>query len=75
MIETIDPRDMPIMIHVIFRKKKWRVRWTDSKRALRVFSDEKEAIEWAKNKSKGEYSVMVHLPSGLVDVDKSIIKI
>lgn len=71
-METIDPKKMPRMIHVIPRQNKWRVKWSDGKKALRILGTEKEALEFAKDRAKGEYSVIVHMRSGFVDVEKCI---
>lgn len=72
-METIDPRTMPRMIHVIPRRGTWRVKWSDGKRALRLIPKEQEAIRFAKEKSAGRYSVIVHTPSGYADASRSIV--
>lgn len=72
-METVDPRTMPRMLHVIPRSGKWRVAWSDGQKALRLLSDQKQAIRYAKDKSGGIYSVIVHKPSGYADVNRSIV--
>jgi len=72
-METIDPRTMPRMIHVIPRRGMWRVKWSDGKRALRWLAKEQEAIRFAKEKSAGRYSVIVHTSTGYADVKRSIV--
>lgn len=71
-METIDPRSMPRTLRIIPMRGKYRVSWSDGKKALRWLPDQKEAIQYAKEKAGGAYSVMVHKPSGFVDVRRSI---
>lgn len=72
-MENLDPRAMPRMIHVIPRHGRWRVKWSDGKRALRLLSKEQEAIRFAKERSAGRYSVIVHTPGGFADTQRSIV--
>ena len=64
---------MPRMIHVIPRHGTWRVKWSDGKRALRLLSKKQEAIRFAKDRSAGRYSVIVHTPAGFADAQHSIV--
>jgi hypothetical protein len=50
----------------------WRVKWSYGKRALRLLPEKQQAIRFAKEKSGGRYSVIVHTPSGYADVKHSI---
>lgn len=73
-METIDPKTMPRMLQVIPMRGKFRVGWSDRRKALRWLPDQRQAIRYAKDKSGGLYSVMVHKPSGFVDVNRSIVR-
>jgi|GEM_PF-5854872 len=72
-METIDPRTMPRMLHVMPMGGKFRVRWSDGKKALRCLPDREQAIRYARVRANGVYAVMVHKPSGFVDVKRSIV--
>jgi hypothetical protein len=72
-METVDPKTMPRMIHVIPRRGKWRVKWSDGKRALRLLPKEQDAIHFAKKRAAGRFSVIVHTPTGYADVKRSIV--
>lgn len=72
-METVDPRTMPRAIHVVPRNGKWRVRWSDHKKALRVLPSENAAINLAIKNAAGRFSVIVHKPSGYVDPQRSIL--
>ena len=73
-METIEPKDMPRMLQVIPMRGKYRVKWSNGRKALRWLPDRRQAIQYAKDKSGGIYSVMVHKPSGFVDVNRSIVR-
>ena len=72
-METVDPRTMPRMLHVMPMRGKYRVAWSDGQKALRWLPDQRQAIRYAKDKSGGVYSVIVHKPSGYADVNRSIL--
>jgi hypothetical protein len=72
-METVDPRTMPRMLHVMPMRGKYRVAWSDGLKALRWLPDQQQAIRFAKDKSGGIYSVIVHKPSGFADVNRSIV--
>ena len=72
-METVDPKSLPRLLHVIPRRGMWRVSWSDGQKAIRLLSGKKQAISYAKNKSGGLYSVIVHEPSGFADVESSIL--
>ena len=72
-METVDPRSLPRVIHVMPRRGQWRVKWSDGKRALRQLGGEKQAIAFAKERALGRFSVIVHTPDGYADVKRSIL--
>lgn len=72
-METVDPRTMPRMLHVMPMRGKYRVGWSDGRKALRWLPDQQKAIRYAKVKSGGVYSVIVHKASGFADVNRSIV--
>ncbi|MEQ1748824.1 MAG: hypothetical protein ABL974_05345 [Prosthecobacter sp.] len=72
-MENVDPRTMPRMLHIIPMHGKYRVGWSDGRKALRWLPDQQRAIRYAKDKSGGVYSVIVHKPSGFADVNRSIV--
>ncbi len=72
-METVDPRTMPRMLHVMPMRGKYRVAWSDGRKALRWLPDQREAIQYAKDKSAGLFSVIVHKPSGYADTSRSIV--
>ncbi len=73
-METVDPRTMPRMLHIMPIDGKYRVKWSDGRKALRCLPDQRQAIRYAKDQAKGVYSVIVHKPSGFADVKRSIVR-
>ncbi len=72
-METVDPKTMPRMLHIIPMRGKYRVGWSDARKALRWLPNQRLAIQYAKDKSMGVYSVIVHKPTGFADVQRSIV--
>lgn len=72
-METVNPTQLPRVLHVTPRQGFWRVKWSDGKRALKRTSTERSAIQFARKQASGAYSVIVHTPEGYADEKRSIL--